>query len=174
MSLFINTVLAKNLPSIEGFLLLLHVFGFIAILATIWSLAPHTSAQDVFTQFNDGGDWGNFGLASLVGILSPTVALIGPDAIAHISEEVRNASKTVPRIMLAAAVANGALGFVMLVTICFNLGTLDDVLSTPTGYPFIQVARPSQGPVMTYAEKSRFFTTLRSRTTVLQPWLPFW
>ena len=42
--------------------------------------------------------------------------------------------------MQAAAAANGALGFVMLVTICFCLGDLDDVLSTPTGYPFIQAS----------------------------------
>lgn len=139
ISLFTNTVLAKSLPSIEGVLLLLHVFGFIAVVATVWSLSPQSSAHDVFTQFNDGGDWGNLGLATLVGILSPTVSLIGPDAIAHISEEVRDASKTIPRIMLAAAAANGALGFVMLVTICFCLGNLDDILSTPTGYPFIQV-----------------------------------
>lgn len=61
------------------------------------------------------------------------------------SEEVRNASKTIPRIMLATAVFNGTLGFVMLVTICFCLGSLEDVLSTPTGYPFIQVgSSPAQ------------------------------
>jgi choline transport protein len=37
------------------------------------------------------------------------------------------------------AVINGSLGFVMLVTFCFCLGNLDAALSTPTGYPFIQV-----------------------------------
>ncbi|KAL8830190.1 MAG: hypothetical protein Q9191_001571 [Dirinaria sp. TL-2023a] len=139
VSLFINTVLAKSLPSIEGVLLLLHVFGFVAITTTVWSLSPHSSATEVFTKFNDGGDWHNVGLATLVGILSPTVSLIGPDAIAHISEEVRDASKTIPRIMLAAVGANAVLGFVMLVTICFCLGNLDEVLSSSTGYPFIQI-----------------------------------
>ena len=139
ISLLFNSVLAKNLPSIEGALLLLHVSGFIAILITLWTLAPKSSPSDVFDMFNDGGDWHSMALAALVGILSPTVSLIGPDATVHVSEEVRNASKTVPQIMLATGIANGILGLVMLITICFCLGNLDDALSTPTGYPFIQV-----------------------------------
>lgn len=138
-SLFINTVLARYLPSIEGIILVLHFFGFIAILVPLWVLAPKSSAHDVFTTFNDGGNWGNTGLAVLIGILSPQLALIGPDAAVHMSEEVRNASKTIPRIMLATLIFNGALGFIMLVTLCFCVGNLQDVLQTPTGYPFIQV-----------------------------------
>lgn len=140
-SLFINTILARNLPSIEGVILVLHVFGFIAILVPLWVLAPLSSAREVFTTFNDGGNWRSTGLAALIGILSPQLALIGPDAAVHMSEEVPNASKTIPRIMLATLFFNGALGFIMLVTLCFSLGNLQDVLQTTTGYPFIQVCR---------------------------------
>ena len=141
ISLLLNSLLARNLPSIESVVLLLHISGFIAIFVTLWTLAPHSSPRNVFEKFNDGGDWHSMALAALVGILSPTLSLIGPDAIVHVSEEVRNASKTVPQIMLATALGNGILGFLMLITICFCLGNLDDVLSTPTGYPFIQVRR---------------------------------
>lgn len=128
--LFINTILAKELPSIEGILLILHVSGFIGILVTLWALAPHSSPHDVFNDFNDGGNWHSMGLATLIGILSPTLSLIGPDAVVHVSEEARDASKTIPRIMLATAVANGVLGFVMLITFDFCLSNLDDVLAT--------------------------------------------
>ena len=138
-SLFINTILARNLPSIEGVILVLHVFGFVAILVPLWVLAPLSSAHEVFTTFNDGGNWGSTGLATLIGILSPQLVLIGPDAAVHMAEEVRDASKTIPRIMLATLVFNGALGFIMLVTLCFAVGNLEDVLQTRTGYPFIQV-----------------------------------
>lgn len=41
--------------------------------------------------------------------------------------------------MMAAVGVNGVLGFIMIITICFTLGDVDDILSTPTGYPFIQV-----------------------------------
>ncbi|KAL8808026.1 MAG: hypothetical protein Q9182_000304 [Xanthomendoza sp. 2 TL-2023] len=139
VSLFINTILAKVLPTIQATILVLHVFGFIAILTTLWVLSPLAPADRVFREFNDGGDWRRMGLATLVGILSPTVSLIGPDAAVHIAEEVRNASKTIPRIMLATATGNGIFGFVMLITFCFCIGNLEEVLQTPTGYPFIQV-----------------------------------
>jgi len=38
-----------------------------------------------------------------------------------------------------AAGVNGSLGFVMVITFCFTLGDVLDILETPTGYPFIQV-----------------------------------
>lgn len=138
-STFINTVLARLLPSIESIILLLHVFGFLPVLVPLWVLAPHAFAQDVFTTFNDGGNWHNTGLATLVGILSVQLSLIGPDAVVHMSEAVRNASKTIPRIMLATLGFNGAPGFTMLVTLCFCIGNLEEVLEMPTGYPFVQV-----------------------------------
>lgn len=40
---------------------------------------------------------------------------------------------------MASLFLNGALGFVMLVTYCFCLGNVEDILGTKTGYPFIQV-----------------------------------
>lgn len=138
-SLFINSILARNLPHIEGLILILHIFGFVAIVTPLWVLGDLSRSREVFTSFNDGGNWHSTFLATLIGILSPQVTLIGPDAAVHMAEEVRNASRTIPRIMLATMVFNGALGFVMLVTLCFCVGNLQDVLDTKTGYPFIQV-----------------------------------
>lgn len=40
---------------------------------------------------------------------------------------------------MASLCLNGALGFIMLVTYCFCLGNVQDILGTQTGYPFIQV-----------------------------------
>ncbi|KAL8748402.1 MAG: hypothetical protein Q9184_007330, partial [Pyrenodesmia sp. 2 TL-2023] len=34
---------------------------------------------------------------------------------------------------------NGAMGFLMAVTMCFCIGDLAAIVDTPTGYPFIQV-----------------------------------
>ncbi|KAI4255820.1 MAG: hypothetical protein LQ352_002375 [Teloschistes flavicans] len=34
---------------------------------------------------------------------------------------------------------NGAMGFIMAVTMCFCLGDLSKIIHTPTGYPFIQL-----------------------------------
>lgn len=40
---------------------------------------------------------------------------------------------------MASLYLNGALGFVMLVTYLFCIGNVEEVLNTPTKYPFIQV-----------------------------------
>ena len=34
---------------------------------------------------------------------------------------------------------SGALGFLMVITLCFTLGDVNDIISTSTGYPFIQI-----------------------------------
>lgn len=56
-----------------------------------------------------------------------------------IAEEIKDASIILPRSIMASLFLNGALGFVMLVTYCFCLGDVEEILGTHTGYPFIQV-----------------------------------
>lgn len=41
--------------------------------------------------------------------------------------------------MITSVGLNAISGFVMLVTVCFTLGDINDILATKTGYPFIQV-----------------------------------
>lgn len=84
--------------------------------------------------------WGNQGLSCLVGMLSPVFSFIGPDSATHMSEELRDASRTLPLAMVWTAIINGAMGFVTIVTFCLIVGDIPTILSTPTGYPFIQVS----------------------------------
>ncbi|KAK5651159.1 hypothetical protein OQA88_13206 [Cercophora sp. LCS_1] len=138
--MLLNTVLYRALPVVEMVALVLHLAGFVAVLVPLWVTGPRVqSAREVFFTFTDGGGWGNVGLSCLVGILSPIFSLIGPDSATHMAEELRDASKSLPRAMIATALVNGALGFVMVVTFCMVLGDLDSVLQTPTTQPFIQV-----------------------------------
>lgn len=43
--------------------------------------------------------------------------------------------------MCASVIINGCLGLGMLIAVLFCLGNLDDALSTPTGFPFIEIFR---------------------------------
>ena len=54
------------------------------------------------------------GLATLVGIITPINAFLGADAAVHMAEELKNASKTLPQVMVWTSIINGVLGFVML------------------------------------------------------------
>jgi amino acid transporter len=145
ISTFFNTYGARQLPLLEGLVLCLHVFGFFGILIPLWVLSPKQSAKDVFTTFQDGGDWGSIGTACIIGMISPIYSFIGPDAGTHMSEEIRDASRIVPRSMIATAILNGVLGLVMTITYCFCITDLEKILASPTGYPFIQVFLDATG-----------------------------
>ncbi|KAK0113953.1 hypothetical protein ONS96_014802 [Cadophora gregata f. sp. sojae] len=134
-----NTVLARKLPMVEGLVLIIHILGFFAVLIPLWVLAPRNSPKLVFTEFLNLGGWNTKGLSFMVGLLAPIYTLIGADSAVHMSEEIKDASIVLPRAIMWAATINGSLGFVIIVTFCFTLGSVFDILDTPTHYPFIQV-----------------------------------
>ncbi|KAL2404101.1 putative amino-acid permease [Exophiala dermatitidis] len=138
-SVFFNTFLVKKLPLVEGIVLIVHVFGFFGVLITLWVLGPRASAHEVFTTFNNYGGWSSDGLSAVVGILAVMIPLLGADGAVHMSEELRDASKVLPRSMIATTIANGAMGWIILITFCFTLGNLDEVIYSPTGQPYIAV-----------------------------------
>ncbi|CAA9964976.1 amino acid transporter [Pyrenophora teres f. maculata] len=138
-SILFNTLLARKLPLVEGIVLVLHIFGFFAIFITMWVLGPRSPPKEVFGGFQDNAGWGSVGLSVLVGQLSPIFSLLGADAATHMSEELKDASYTLPRAMIWTAVVNSSLGFLMLVTFCFCLGDVDSAILSPTGQPHIQI-----------------------------------
>lgn len=72
-----------------------------------------------------------------VGLLFPQAGKAIADHIT--AEEIKDASETLPKAMITSVCVNSASGFLMLVTVCFTLGDIDDILASATGYPFIQV-----------------------------------
>ena len=73
----INTIGAKILPKIAGFILIIHTVGFFAILIPLIYLAPHSSPSFVFEQFMNAAGWNNNGLAWFIGLISTNLPLIG-------------------------------------------------------------------------------------------------
>jgi choline transport protein len=59
------------------------------------------------------------------------------------SEEVRDASKAVPRAMISIWLVNSFLAFTSFVTVAYHLPNLDEALADPTLYPIIHVLRQS-------------------------------
>lgn len=138
-AILFNTILARQLPVAEATLLVLHILGGLAIIITLWKLAPIANAGDVWFQFTNAGGWSSDGASTMVGLLSPVISTLGYDSVVHMAEEVRDSSYTLPRALLSSFGFNAALGFVMAVTLCFTLGNVDDILASKTGFPFIQI-----------------------------------
>ncbi|ORY15012.1 amino acid/polyamine transporter I [Clohesyomyces aquaticus] len=139
LNVVFNIWLAKKLPLIESIVIVVHVFGFFAIVTVLWTMGPVENAHDVFTTFNDGGGWGNMGLATLAGMVGSAIPMLGGDCIVHMSEELRDASKNLPRAMMWSTIVNGVMGWVMLITFCSVIGDVETALATPTKQPFLFV-----------------------------------
>ena len=134
-----NSFLAARLPMVEGIVLILHILGFFAVLITLWVLSPRAPASEVFGTLTNLGGWSTNGLSFMVGLLTPVYTLLGADSAVHMSEEIKDASVTLPRAIMTSAFLNGSLGWIMTITYCFCMGDLYEIIETPTGYPFIQV-----------------------------------
>ncbi|KAH9908357.1 amino acid/polyamine transporter I [Xylariomycetidae sp. FL2044] len=139
-SVFINTVASRTLAHFEGAILILHIFGFIAIIVPLVYLAPH-SDNTIFTTFVNGGGWSTQGLSFMIGLPATVYSIVGADSAIHMAEEIQNASTVVPRSVLISIVLNGSLGFAMLIAYVFCLGDLDAVIASQAtlGYPFLYV-----------------------------------
>lgn len=69
--------------------------------------------------------------------IGPLSITIGYDSPVHMAEEIYDASRNLPRAILAAVGLNAFLSFLMVVTLVFIQGDggADDI----TGYPFITI-----------------------------------
>lgn len=74
---FIANVWGANaMPLIINVLFVLHVFGLLAVITTLWVRSPHNAAHTVFTQFSNEGGWNSMGLSLMVGQISALYGLI--------------------------------------------------------------------------------------------------
>lgn len=161
ITIFFNTWGARSLPMIETVSLVGHVLCFVATLVPLWVMCPKNSAKDVFATFVDNGGWGNIGTACLVSqvsvlycnlgksqaivssifggflLLLTPLAFLGSDSACHISEEVADAGLTVPRVMWWSFILNVLLGIIMLITMLFCIGSLEETLDAEI--PYIQL-----------------------------------
>ena len=135
----VNTVIGSWLPKFEGLILILHIFGFFAIMLPLVILGPHAQPSEVFKTFINGGNWPTNGLSFFVGLLGNVFAFFGADGAIHMSEEIKNAAVIVPKAIVFSIVLNGVLGFGIALALIFCIGDIDAALHTKTDFPFIEI-----------------------------------
>ncbi|TGO51541.1 hypothetical protein BCON_0159g00180 [Botryotinia convoluta] len=107
-------IICSHLPMIESVMLVLHVFGMLAITIPLWILTPNLShASDALLTFTNEGGWPSKGLSAMIGLTVPFGASVGFDCSIHMSEEIQDAS--------IAPIA--AMTFFMILTLIFISGT---------------------------------------------------
>lgn len=84
---------------------------------------------------------------TLLGIIAPITTLTSADSICHLAEELHDASRWLPRCMVAAAVMNFTASFLMLLVVLFRAGNIEDALTSPTGQPYIEILLNATGSI---------------------------
>ena len=106
-----NISMAKQLPILEVFILIIHVVGLFAIIIPLLVMAPKNDGRTALLDFYNGGGWPTVGLATMIGLLTPLGSMLGFDCAVHMSEELRDASDTLPKSIFWGVVLNIVLGY---------------------------------------------------------------
>jgi choline transport protein len=138
-AILFNIFLARRLPGIEAAVFTTYALAFFAFFIVLLAMGPRSSAKEIFTDFQDNAGWGSIGTACFVGVSGPVITLIGADSSVHMAEELKDASRQLPKAMIVTAIVNYILGFLMTIAFIAVLGNIDEVVASPTGLPYIQV-----------------------------------
>ena len=155
--IYIFNVYASNLmPILNNLLMILHILSWAVIVIVLWAMAPHQSAKTVFYRMgefwrlvehglerDDRANLGNIRLLEYIPRLPVCLFVLirysGSDASAHMSEEVKDASRNVPVAIAWGYFSNGIMAIVLLIAYLFALPSVEDALNDNTGFPFLYV-----------------------------------
>lgn len=129
----------RILPYLQNFICALHVGFFFAIFIATLALNPEkNSASFVFTEFRNSTGWSSDGIAWCLGMLTSCYVMIGYDSATHLSEEIPDPARNIPRAMIGCIAINGGMGFVILIVLLFCMGNLDAALNSGP-FPIIHI-----------------------------------
>ncbi|CAK7562813.1 MAG: hypothetical protein SEPTF4163_000667 [Sporothrix epigloea] len=138
-AVLVNALIPGAQPMFEIGNIVLHVAGFFTVVGLLWAYGTHSSTAFVFTTSVNEGGWPTQGLSYLVGYVGSVSLFIGCDCSVHMAEEVVRPTHNVPTAIMTSLFFNGLIGLTMMLTVLYNLGDINSVLNSPTGYPFLQV-----------------------------------
>jgi amino acid transporter len=132
---------------LENFIMVFHVLFFVIIIVatTVLPRGNWQPAEFVFTYFSNGTGWNSDVIAWGIGMVTSGYIMLGYDSAAHMSEEMADPRTGVPTAMVGSIVVNGIMGFAMVLAVLFGVQDFQAALSTPTGFPVIEIFRQITG-----------------------------
>ncbi|KAJ5908278.1 hypothetical protein N7495_000960 [Penicillium taxi] len=135
----VNAFMNSILPIIYRGAFAWSIGGFIVICITVLACASpnYNSAYFVFCKFVNTTGWPD-GVSWLLGLLQGGLGVTAFDAVAHMIEEVPNASVEGPKIMVACVVIGTFTGFIFLMVLLFVAGDMTTITTSAAG-PLLQI-----------------------------------
>ncbi len=140
VAFFINAFLNRLLPYVNKGAFMWSIGGFVIICITVLSCSSghYTSGSFVFRNFINETGWPD-GIAWLLGLLQGGFGITGYDAVAHMIEEIPNASVEGPKIMIYCVCIGTVTGFIFLMVLLFvSGGDTKAIISSSLG-PLLQI-----------------------------------
>lgn len=144
----VNSFANVALPYVNKAAFIWSISGFAIICITVLACSSpnFASADFVFRSFINETGWPD-GIAWLLGLLQGGLGLTGFDAVAHMIEEIPNASTEGPKIMIACVGIGMVTGFILLMVLLFVSGgppAVDNLIKTSAG-PLLQILYTATG-----------------------------
>jgi len=135
--IFFNRIL-PTLNSVGLFLII--VGGLVTVIVVAAMPEQHASNSFVCGDLsvNNATGWGN-GVAFLTGVLNGAYTIGTPDAVTHMSEELPNPRRDMPKAVAAQLILGTITAFIYAVAILYSINDLDAVLSSNGAFPLAAV-----------------------------------
>ncbi|KAF3482274.1 choline transporter Hnm1 [Arthroderma uncinatum] len=135
------------ISNIGMFLILAGVFVTIIVCAVM----PHYNGKGYATNDFVWRDWTNTtgyksdGLVFLIGMLNGAYSVGTSDLTSHMAEEIPNASKNIPRAILAQTVTGFVTAIPYMIALFYSINDLGAVLGTYTTFPLAAIYHQATG-----------------------------
>jgi len=144
-ALLLNIFGNHLLPLVNKTAVIWSITGFVVICITVLACAApnYKPASFVFGYFENDTGWPD-GVAWLLGLLQGALGVTGFDATAHMIEEIPNAAREGPKIMVYCVIMGMVTGFIFLMCLLFVSGDTDTVINGAIG-PLGQIILDATG-----------------------------
>lgn len=112
----------------------IHIIGYLAIIISCTATNKNfNSAAYAFGGFSNLSGWPD-GIAWCVGILTTSMGFLGIETAVHFAEEIKGASKNVPRAIFWPVLCNSIITIPFLICICFIVPSAEVIFSSSVAY----------------------------------------
>jgi choline transport protein len=143
------TVIFGNrfLPLINTVSLWISLAGWVAtiLVLAIMPRGRHASDSFVWREFTDLSGWNNDGLCFLLGLINAAFAVGTPDCQSHLSEEINEPEKNVPKGIMLQIGSSFATAFVYLIALFYAINDIDAVLDSSLNFTTAEIYLQATG-----------------------------
>ncbi|KAI5810273.1 amino acid/polyamine transporter I [Peziza echinospora] len=133
---------SRFLPYLTSASLYLSLFTFIITTITILAVSPtKAKAENVFGKggYVNMSGWESDAVNVFTGLLGVNWGFSCLDACAHVSEEIPNPSKNVPKAIIGTVLIGFFTSYIFSISVFFVITDIEPIIATPTFVPFLEV-----------------------------------